>query len=127
MHRVAVYGSLKKGFGNHRLLEGSTFVGRSSTPGTMYSLGGFPGVRLGGDNETSIAVEVYEVNDATLQRLDMLEGYDERRDKDDNFYNRETVKLNKLDGEPTEMDVYIYELSQSYRTNNLRLVESGVW
>ena len=47
---VAVYGTLKKGYGNHRLLESSTFIGS-------------------GD------VEVYDCNAFEMYDLDLLEGH----------------------------------------------------
>ena len=71
---VSVYGSLKKGYHNNRVLGSSELVGSTKTSPeyTMYSLGGFPGVVTGGD--TSVYVEVYEVDNETLTRLDVLEG-----------------------------------------------------
>lgn len=73
---VAVYGSLKKGFGNHRLLGAtSEFIGTGITEPKykMYSLGGFPGLHSGNDR---IFVEVYLVDaNKTLPNLDLLEGH----------------------------------------------------
>ena len=79
---VAVYGSLREGFGNNRLLEGSKKVSTEVLEGeyTMLDLGAFPGVILEG--ETPITIEVYEVDECTFQSLDMLEGYP-------SFYNRQ--------------------------------------
>lgn len=72
---VFVYGSLKMGFPNHRVLQRANgrFVGTHVTDPnfTMVSLHAFPGVVLGG--ETPITGEVYEVD--TLDPLDSLEGY----------------------------------------------------
>lgn len=79
---VMVYGTLKKGFGNHYLLKDSEYLGPATTAGTMYSLGAFPAVSLGG--EAVVHGEVYSVDATTLQRLDKLEGFP-------GWYNREVV------------------------------------
>ncbi len=71
---VAVYGSLRKGFGNHEyFLSNSEFVGDDFTPPTfdMFSLGGFPCITPG---STAITVEVYRVDEETKGNLDSLEG-----------------------------------------------------
>jgi|TARA_B110000503_G_scaffold142414_1_gene239140 gamma-glutamylcyclotransferase (GGCT)/AIG2-like uncharacterized protein YtfP len=86
--KVAVYGSLRKGFGNHVLLSQSELIGTTQTPKEfrMFSLGAFPGV---GTGTSSIKVEVYRVNEETLARLDRLEGYHGPTSR--NFYEREVV------------------------------------
>ena len=79
---VFVYGTLKRGFGNHRLLEKAKYLGDYKTIDkyTMLSLGAFPAVVL--EQETSrISGEIFLINKTILQNLDFLEGYPE-------FYNR---------------------------------------
>lgn len=79
---VCVYGTLRRGFGNHRLLANGRMLGECRLDGwEMYSLGDFPAV-VPGDGE--IVCEVYEIDQAILNRLDHLEGYP-------NFYNRGLV------------------------------------
>jgi gamma-glutamylaminecyclotransferase len=90
--KVAVYGSLRKGLSNHRLLEQSKFLGTFETPPeySMYSIGlAFPGLKSNGS--TSIVMEVYEVDEYTLGRLDMLEGY-RKGAEDSNHYNKKTMQ-----------------------------------
>ena len=84
MTRVFVYGTLKRGHGNHLLLCASRFLGECHTPPvySLHDLGFFPGLVSGG--QTSITGEVYEVNDDTLEALDVLEGYPR-------FYDRELI------------------------------------
>lgn len=85
--RVFVYGSLKNGKGNHRLLSGSKYLGRCYVEGRhrLLSLGGFPGLVKSDDLEPQKVVgEVYQVNEETLQSLDWLEGHPR-------FYCREKV------------------------------------
>lgn len=110
-HRVFVYGSLKKGYGNHYLLEGSLAIGPAKLEPkySMYSLGGFPAVGLDGD--TAITGEVYEVDDRTMLRLDNLEGYPD-------FYNR--LKVETAHGE-----AWMYYIEDCSRFSNI--VENGVW
>lgn len=83
-HLVFVYGTLKKGFHNHRYLEGSTFVDYGFIEGTIYDLPfGFPAVKKGSDE---VRGEIWEVDQITRDRLDGLESYNER--KDDGMYLR---------------------------------------
>lgn len=89
-----VYGSLKKGFHNHPVIEGANYLGTFDTPKnyTMYSMGSYPAVTLGG--ETSIHGEVYETdNQHIINRLNRLEGYSGTPTKEGghNFYDLETI------------------------------------
>ncbi len=114
----AVYGSLRKGLGNHGTLGNAPMVGVTKTDPefTMVSLGGFPGVVKGGN--TSITLEVYEVKNPTIeQNLDWLEGY-EGPNNEYNFYNKELIN--------TEFGkAYIYYLNDD--VSNDPIVESGDW
>ena len=95
---VAVYGTLKKGFGNHFLLEGSKFLG-TATSEDRFCLGEyvFPAVVPSPDG-VAIEVEIYEVDDRVLKRLDALEGYPD-------FYNRGLFGFN-LEGKPCRAYLY---------------------
>lgn len=75
MHRVFVYGTLKRGFENHSLLEAATFVGKAHTL-TAYRMidGEFPVLRDEGSDRRLIAGELYDVDASTLKALDELEG-----------------------------------------------------
>jgi gamma-glutamylaminecyclotransferase len=72
--RVFVYGTLKRGFENHRLLENSVFVGEARTV-TPYSMldGAFPVLRDRGEHCFQVSGELYEVDEPTLALLDELE------------------------------------------------------
>ncbi|MBN8981573.1 MAG: gamma-glutamylcyclotransferase [Rhizobiales bacterium] len=77
MHRVFVYGTLKRGLRNHHFLDGARFVGEAHTLAGYCMLdGGFPVLRDIGDGAKQIAGEVYDVDDETLSRLDDLESVD---------------------------------------------------
>jgi len=86
MTKVFVYGSLKKGYGNNRLLLNAEFLGERVTA-SEYILGdvGFPYMfpRAAFNEEFNsrnhslfkqVQGELYVVDEATLARLDRLEG-----------------------------------------------------
>jgi gamma-glutamylcyclotransferase (GGCT)/AIG2-like uncharacterized protein YtfP len=75
MTRVFVYGTLRAGQPNHRLLRAAQPLGAATTaaPFIMYDLGAFPAIVAGGT--TPVVGELYEVSASTLQSLDRLEGY----------------------------------------------------
>jgi gamma-glutamylaminecyclotransferase len=104
-HLVAVYGSLKQGFGNHRLLEKANFIGSGETPPIYEMRGegrGYPGIFKG---DSRVQVEVYSVTHEELKNLDSLEGHP-------NFYRREVTDILLDSGE--KLPAFIYKLSESY-------------
>lgn len=120
MTQVAVYGSLRRGMGNNYLLDQQQFVGTTQTQEAyaMYSLGGFPKVVLG-ESICPIIVEVYDVDDRGLARLDQLEGY--RGNAADSFYNRTEVPVVGLG------TALIYHIENETVRRSLDVVEDGDW
>jgi len=118
-HLIAVYGSLRKGLGNHRLIANAKMIGRfdSEPIYNLWDLGAFPGLKEGGS--TSVVMEVYEVNDALLSRVDRLEGYDPYSEP--HFYNRVTI-----DTPFGEAYTYLY-VPEKQSNLGLGLVEGGDW
>lgn len=116
--RVFVYGTLKRGKSNHRLLENSTFLGRTAVKGKfkMVDLGWYPGVILNPDAKEPINLygEVYRVSEETLDILDSLEGHP-------NYYCRNQI--------PTQWKkAWCYFLPSSFLNRaELRVVEPAVW
>jgi len=113
---ISVYGSLRKGMGNDGLLTTSEYLGEFKTEPvfSLYSLGGYPGLKEGGN--TSVVMEVYAVDDTVAARVDRLEGY--TPGGNNTFYDKIPIKTPY-----GEASVYIY-------VNNIpqeRLVESGDW
>ena len=95
---VFVYGTLKKGGGNHYLLKGSKYLGEGHTKGYYCWLkrgGSFPVVMdrpMGASSELAgkIKGEVYAVDLATLAALDRLES-------NGNMYHRRKVQVSLRD------------------------------
>jgi len=116
-----VYGTLRKGYGNHVLLQGCEYIGTiiAELPFEMISLGAFPAlVPTENGEKKQIVGEVYEISRENLSDLDHLEGYP-------NFYNRMQFKLQDygIDGE-----AWFYFINDR-RTGfkNTEVVVSGDW
>ena len=75
MTLVFVYGTLKRGGGNHHFLAGQAFVDEARTARgyTLYDLSGYPGMVRQDDDDTGVMGEVWSVDDECLARLDVLE------------------------------------------------------
>lgn len=89
MINVFVYGTLKRGFYNHTLLENSEFIAKVITKEKYPMLNAeeyFPYLinKMGiGHN---IKGELFKIDDETFAKLDMLEGYPD-------LYTRENIKV----------------------------------
>jgi gamma-glutamylcyclotransferase (GGCT)/AIG2-like uncharacterized protein YtfP len=112
--RVFVYGTLRRGEGNHRLLAGARCVGaaRTAPAFTLRDLGAYPAMLAGG--ATSVVGEVYEVDELTLDVLDRLEGHPR-------FYRREPIAL--ADG--AHVEAYLLPADRAWGLT--RTIESGDW
>jgi len=75
LHNVFVYGSLKRGFINHSLLDGQQFiaVARTQPRYRLYTLITFPAMVEAAEGGHSIEGEIWSVDSACLARLDILE------------------------------------------------------
>lgn len=72
--KVFVYGTLMRGYGNHSLLNNSSYLGEGQLQGySMYHVSSFPGI-VKSDTNNCIKGELYEVTPEELKRLDRLEG-----------------------------------------------------
>jgi len=111
---IAVYGTLRKGFGNHRIIENAEFCGEfdSEPIYTLHDLGGYPGLKQNGN--TSVKFEVYAVNDNEASRVDSLEGYTEGIEP--YFYDKVMI-----DTPWGKAGLYIYVRS----LEGVRIVDSG--
>lgn len=70
---VFVYGSLRSGMHNHRVMGQSELLAEANLTGfEMYQVSSFPAIVAG---EGCVKGELYLVDGATLDRLDRLEGH----------------------------------------------------
>ncbi|MCG5536062.1 gamma-glutamylcyclotransferase family protein [Ectothiorhodospira mobilis] len=104
MHEVFVYGTLLQGLRHHGVLAGAQCLGHAHLRGRLFDLGPYPALRPGPDR---VRGEVYRVDAATLAHLDRLEGYDPQ-DPPGSLYRRVTRRAWRVDGEPREVLVYLY-------------------
>ena len=111
---IATYGTLRKGFGNHKLIEKADYKGTFKTEPiyNLHSLGGFPGLKK--DGNTSVVMEVYAVNQEEAYFVDCLEGY--HPNVKPTFYDKEFI-----DTPWGKAGVYIYVNNPSKES----LIESG--
>ncbi len=126
---VAVYGSLRMGLGNHFTLDGSVHVGDGKAYGyRMYPYMGtsFPSIaRCESDEEGAVTVEVYEIDDEMLERLDLLEGFDP--DRPNCFYKRILTEVTFYNGDTYEAYIYVMDEDKASRNRTLKPIESGDW
>lgn len=124
-HVVSVYGTLRRNLYNSYLMQTAEFIaeGWSVDNATMYSRGGFPILSFH-KGERPVKVELYYVDDATLSRLDSLEGY--RGEGLDNWYSR-SVKDFSFEEEPGSLRTISAMIYHQDGEHELPVVESGDW
>jgi len=112
-HLVFTYGTLRKGEVNHHLLAQARFVTEARTEPCfdLFDLGPFPAMSTGG--ETAVFGEIYAVDEATLARLDRLEGHP-------SFYQRTQIRLEG----GQEVETFLMGRA---RMRGCALIPSGDW
>lgn len=111
--KIAVYGSLKKGYWNSRLLEGSELLAEGMISGYKLYNSGFPVATP--SEGTKITVEVYEVDEKTLAALDRLEG-------NGSMYNRTDAVAHV--GEDAEIQCQVYVGGPRWSFNHMEECKS---
>jgi gamma-glutamylaminecyclotransferase len=111
-HLVFVYGTLRRRQWNHQLLHSSKFLGMAKTK-KYYALygNGVPFLSLTRPI-VQVTGEIYSVDNATLSRLDELEGHPDA-------YKREQAEVVFQDG--TDLSAWIYFHDEAHGD----LIESG--
>ena len=104
MTHLFIYGTLMPGLRLQAEMHGARFVAAAQVPGRLVDVGRFPGLLQG---EGAVTGEVYEVDDAQLARLDVVEGM-VRGDRAASQYWREevTVLSGPLQGQTVQTYVY---------------------
>ncbi len=113
-HRVFVYGTLKQGFPNHFFLAGQKSLGPAVTaePYALYE-DVYPLV-CKQERVSPIRGEVYEMSDAILKRIDILEDHPV-------YYQREKVDVDLDSGERVSAWLYFFPEPRG------RLYPGGDW
>ena len=116
-NKVFTYGTLKKGFYNHKTRgfdENTTFIKKAKLIGAqMYNLGYYPCIVLTGNDKDIIQGEIYEYKtkdsytELGIRSMELGSGYVEK----------EVI----IDG--MNVKVYIFEQKPKYGT----LIKSGIW
>lgn len=111
---VFVYGSLKKGFCNHQLIERSEFICKTHTKECyeMLDLHDFPGVTKE-KRISTIHGELYNVENTVLKQLDEFEG---------NWYLRETVEL---ESGPSAQMYFLKRVPEGPQYH--QPIDTGIW
>ncbi len=105
-----VYGTLKKGYGNHFIMDGAKYLSEAYIVGwEMRDLGGFPAITKSDGGK--VHGEMYIVSPQVLKRADKLEGYP-------SLFNREKVKSDK------GFDAWVYYMEHETKST---VIESGRW
>ena len=115
-----VYGTLRRGDDNDitRLSPAPQFIGHASIAGTMFHLGGYPGVTLGGVGR--ILGEVYAVCAELEKKLDAIES--EYPAQSDEYFKRE-IQI-EVDGK--SLACHVYEINTAY-VQGKPVMASGDW
>jgi gamma-glutamylcyclotransferase (GGCT)/AIG2-like uncharacterized protein YtfP len=117
---VFVYGTLRRGQSNdiNRLSPPPRFLGTAHVAATLYHLGDYPGVVLGGP--VMVTGEVYAISASVESSLDAIEGITDS--PNDEYCKREIEVV--VDG--TGFVCLVYELNAQHAKNR-PLIESGDW
>ena len=118
--RVFVYGTLRKGEVNdiNRLSPSPVYLGSARVAGTLYPLGWYPGLVLGG--EGTVVGEVYAVTPELERRLDEIECL--LPEPTGEYLKREL----QVDVEGRAMECFVYEIEAGL-VANLDPMPEGDW
>ena len=102
---IAVYGTLRKGFGNHRVISEAEYIGTGWTK-EKYKLtaAGIPFVNPN-EQVSNVKVEIYSVTPDHLPSVDALEGYNPNN-HEGSWYKRTPIKVNMEDNNEIEASIY---------------------
>lgn len=114
MHKVFVYGTLKQGNYNHYLLRGAKkYTDTAIAPKINLHAGPFYPFAIRGQGQT--IGELYEVNAATLRKLDELEDHP-------NDYHREITRIILANNQIVMAWIYLNKKAYYYPR-----IPNGIW
>ena len=120
MRYIFVYGTLRSGQERdiNRLQPAPRFIGIGQVKGTLYNLGSYPGVRLGGTQW--VQGEVYRITPELERQLDEIEEVWPQPNGE--YAKRETT----LTCQGVALTCLVYEVSDA-RSQGCGVIESGDW
>jgi gamma-glutamylcyclotransferase (GGCT)/AIG2-like uncharacterized protein YtfP len=124
LRHVFVYGTLRKGESNDitALQPAPTYVGPAQIFGTLYHLGRYPGVMLGG--QQWVQGEVYAISPELELKLDEIESvYPAQIDE---YLKREIPVTTQAAAGPQLIVCLVYEINPSYAQGK-PVIASGDW
>jgi len=136
LNRAFVYGTLKRGFPNHkRIFKGYEInITKAWAYGELYDLGwGFPAMLLGQRSEEEVEAQTVRKvhgeliefeDDKLLEKLDRLEGFIQEGSSA-NFYDRIERSIHCENGE-LKAWVYVLNPNRCHR-HTTQLIHSGIW
>jgi len=116
---VFVYGTLKRGFYNHEVLETSQFIGKAITKNKYPMINAqeyFPYLINDKNIGKHIKGEVFKINDLTLEKLDILEGFPD-------LYTRDYIQVIVNNN---TMEVIVYFLNENIDYTKYELLEEFI-
>ena len=139
MFTVFVYGTLREGGSNHRLLKSAKKIGEAVATGEMFMGPGYPFAYFAPEFQPEgpyILGELYSVDERTLERLDALEGYDETHPEMSHYIRREItthvpvyglgeMSEQVVDLTEEEVSAWAYQYNAEVRNRESRLIKSG--
>lgn len=115
MHRVAVYGTLKKPYWNHRIISDQKFIAEDMVEFSEIDCVWFPRAKFDTWTWKWLMVEIYEVDDEAFARCDRLEW-------NWHFYNRKEVKTKNW------LTAWIYEIMWTIRDDSEKfLINNNIY
>jgi gamma-glutamylcyclotransferase (GGCT)/AIG2-like uncharacterized protein YtfP len=120
LRHVFVYGTLRRGESNdiNRLQPIPRFLGMARVHGTMFHLGRYPGVILGGHG--LVLGEVYEISQTLERQLDRIEEVEPQQTGE---YARRDVVVSVAG---RELNCLVYEINPLY-VRGKPMIASGDW
>jgi gamma-glutamylcyclotransferase (GGCT)/AIG2-like uncharacterized protein YtfP len=122
--RIFVYGSLKAGAERDIFKDlNRTVLPARLSGASLYDLGAFPGLKLGGCSVVYGELHQYYEQEQyryILDLMDQIEGY--RGEKTD-LYKRVEVEVSLESGEKVKAYTYVF----NWKVEEANLIHSGVW
>jgi len=114
---IFVYGTLLSGLPLSYILDNSDYLGEAIAGGVdLYNLGDYPGIKKG---DGAVIGELYYANNAILEMLDTVEGYNSNN-LNNSLYLRSEIKL-IIPNISNKVFSYFYNL----QVNNEMLIDNG--